>query len=142
MSISSSSRRAGWWPSTRFRPPWYHRNIMSEFMGLIYGQYDAKEEGFVPGGMSLHNMMLPHGPDAMGFEKASNVELKPVKLDHTMAFMFETRFPQQLTRYAAELETLQDNYHRLLGWSRTQVRRHARYQVTPAHGSDTRRNKT
>lgn len=93
-----------------FRPPWYHRNIMSEFMGLIYGQYDAKEEGFVPGGMSLHNMMLPHGPDAMGFEKASNGELKPVKLDHTMAFMFETRFPQQLTKFAAELETLQDNY--------------------------------
>nr|WP_309402684.1 homogentisate 1,2-dioxygenase [Aminobacter niigataensis]WMD00651.1 homogentisate 1,2-dioxygenase [Aminobacter niigataensis] len=93
-----------------FRPPWYHRNIMSEFMGLIHGQYDAKEEGFVPGGMSLHNMMLPHGPDAMGFEKASNGELKPVKLDHTMAFMFETRFPQQLTKFAAELETLQDNY--------------------------------
>ncbi|WP_269932968.1 homogentisate 1,2-dioxygenase [Aminobacter sp. HY435] len=93
-----------------FRPPWYHRNIMSEFMGLIYGQYDAKEEGFVPGGMSLHNMMLPHGPDAMGFEKASNGELKPVKLDNTMAFMFETRFPQQLTKFAAELETLQDNY--------------------------------
>lgn len=93
-----------------FRPPWYHRNIMSEFMGLIHGQYDAKEEGFVPGGISLHNMMLPHGPDALAFEKASNVELKPVKLDHTMAFMFETRYPQQLTKYAAELETLQDDY--------------------------------
>jgi len=93
-----------------FRPPWYHRNIMSEFMGLIYGQYDAKEEGFVPGGMSLHNMMLPHGPDTMGFEKASNAELKPMKLDETMAFMFETRFPQQLTAYAADLETLQDDY--------------------------------
>jgi homogentisate 1,2-dioxygenase len=93
-----------------FRPPWYHRNIMSEFMGLIRGQYDAKEEGFVPGGMSLHNMMLPHGPDRLGFEKASNGELKPVKLDDTMAFMLETRFPQQLTRFAAELETLQDNY--------------------------------
>ncbi|APG85975.1 homogentisate 1,2-dioxygenase [Sinorhizobium americanum] len=93
-----------------FRPPWYHRNIMSEFMGLIYGRYDAKEEGFVPGGMSLHNMMLAHGPDASGFEKATNSELKPVKLDNTMAFMFETRFPQQLTRFAAELETLQDNY--------------------------------
>ena len=93
-----------------FRPPWYHRNIMSEFMGLIRGQYDAKEEGFVPGGMSLHNMMLAHGPDAMGFEKASNADLKPVKLDNTMAFMWETRFPQQLTRYAAELDTLQDNY--------------------------------
>ena len=93
-----------------FRPPWYHRNIMSEFMGLIHGKYDAKEEGFVPGGMSLHNMMLAHGPDADGFDKASRAELKPVKLDHTMAFMFETRYPQLLTRYAAELDTLQDNY--------------------------------
>ena len=93
-----------------FRPPWYHRNIMSEFMGLIRGQYDAKEEGFVPGGISLHNMMLAHGPDASGFEKASRVELKPVKLENTMAFMFETRFPQMVTRYAAALDTLQDNY--------------------------------
>ncbi|MBX2832955.1 MAG: homogentisate 1,2-dioxygenase [Rhodospirillales bacterium] len=93
-----------------FRPPWYHRNIMSEFMGLICGQYDAKEKGFVPGGMSLHNMMLAHGPDAFGFEKASNAELGPQKLEGTMAFMFETRFPQQLTKFAAELETLQDDY--------------------------------
>ncbi|MEX0346966.1 MAG: homogentisate 1,2-dioxygenase [Rhizobiaceae bacterium] len=93
-----------------FRPPWYHRNIMSEFMGLIYGQYDAKEEGFVPGGMSLHNMMLPHGPDLMGFDKGSNSELEPVKLDNTLAFMFETRYPQQLTEFAANLDTLQDNY--------------------------------
>ena len=93
-----------------FRPPWYHRNIMSEFMGLIQGQYDAKEEGFVPGGMSLHNMMMPHGPDHDAFEKASTVELKPVKLTDTMAFMFETRFPQMVTRYAAELETLQSGY--------------------------------
>ncbi len=93
-----------------FRPPWYHRNIMSEFMGLIHGQYDAKEEGFVPGGMSLHNMMLPHGPDATGFEKASRMDLEPQKLEGTMAFMFETRFPQLLTSYAVELPTLQDNY--------------------------------
>jgi homogentisate 1,2-dioxygenase len=93
-----------------FRPPWYHRNIMSEFMGLIEGQYDAKEEGFLPGGMSLHNMMIPHGPDHDAFEKASTVELKPVKLSDTMAFMFETRFPQMVTRYAAELETLQSGY--------------------------------
>jgi homogentisate 1,2-dioxygenase len=93
-----------------FRPPWYHRNIMSEFMGLLYGQYDAKEKGFVPGGMSLHNMMLPHGPDAQGFEKASRAELKPHKLEGTMAFMFETRFPQHLTHYAANLETLQSDY--------------------------------
>ena len=93
-----------------FRPPWYHRNIMSEFMGLIHGQYDAKEEGFVPGGVSLHNMMLAHGPDAPGFEKASTAELKPVKLDNTMAFMFETRFPQMLTRHAAESPMLQQDY--------------------------------
>ncbi|MDN2566232.1 homogentisate 1,2-dioxygenase [Aquibium sp. A9E412] len=93
-----------------FRPPWYHRNIMSEFMGLIKGQYDAKEKGFVPGGMSLHNMMLPHGPDAFGFEKASTADLGPQKLDDTMAFMFETRFPQHVTRFAAEAEVLQDDY--------------------------------
>jgi homogentisate 1,2-dioxygenase len=93
-----------------FRPPWYHRNLMSEFMGLIYGVYDAKPEGFVPGGFSLHNQMLPHGPDAQAFEHASNVELKPVKLTGTMAFMFETRFPQRVTRYASELETLQETY--------------------------------
>ncbi|HET7412967.1 MAG TPA: homogentisate 1,2-dioxygenase [Pararhizobium sp.] len=93
-----------------FRPPWYHRNVMSEFMGLIRGQYDAKKKGFVPGGMSLHNMMLPHGPDASGFDKATNGELKPVKFDGTMAFMFETRFPQQLTRFAAETEARQDDY--------------------------------
>ena len=80
-----------------FRPPWYHMNIMSEFMGLLYGQYDAKEEGFTPGGFSLHNMMLPHGPDKAAFDKASQADLKPVKLTNTMAFMWETRFPQQLT---------------------------------------------
>jgi homogentisate 1,2-dioxygenase len=93
-----------------FRPPWYHRNIMSEFMGLVYGVYDAKPEGFVPGGMSLHNQMLPHGPDADAFNHASNVELKPVKLTNTLAFMFETRFRQRLTKYAAELGTRQDDY--------------------------------
>ena len=93
-----------------FRPPWYHMNIMSEFMGLIYGRYDAKETGFVPGGFSLHNMMLPHGPDASAFAKASTADLTPVKLTGTMAFMFETRFPQQLTRFAATLPGLQDDY--------------------------------
>jgi homogentisate 1,2-dioxygenase len=63
-----------------FRPPWYHRNIMSEFMGLIYGIYDAKPQGFTPGGFSLHNMMFPHGPDTPAYEQASTVELKPHKL--------------------------------------------------------------
>ncbi len=76
-----------------FRPPWYHRNIMSEFMGLIYGVYDAKPEGFVPGGASLHNMMLPHGPDTPAFEHASNEPMVPKKLTGTMAFMWETRLP-------------------------------------------------
>ena len=95
-----------------FRPPWYHMNVMSEFMGLVYGQYDAKPQGFVPGGISLHNMMLPHGPDVEAFEVNSNVELKPKKLEGTLAFMFETRFPQRVTRYAAEVETRQDGYRR------------------------------
>ena len=93
-----------------FRPPWYHRNIMSEFMGLIYGVYDAKPEGFTPGGFSLHNMMLPHGPDAQAYDHAATVELKPVKLTGTMAFMFETRFPQRVTGYAAGLPQLQTDY--------------------------------
>ena len=93
-----------------FRPPWYHRNIMSEFMGLVCGVYDAKPEGFTPGGISLHNCMLPHGPDAAAFEAATKGELKPVKLTGTLAFMFETRFAQRVTRHAAGLETLQGDY--------------------------------
>ncbi|HEV2000829.1 MAG TPA: homogentisate 1,2-dioxygenase [Xanthobacteraceae bacterium] len=93
-----------------FRPPWYHRNIMSEFMGLVYGVYDAKPEGFVPGGVSLHNQMLPHGPDKDAFEHATTVELKPVKLTNTLAFMFETRFRQRVTKWAAELPSRQDDY--------------------------------
>ena len=75
-----------------FRPPWYHRNLMSEFMGLVLGQYDAKPEGFRPGGASLHNAMVPHGPDADAFARASGAELQPHKLDHTLAFMFESRY--------------------------------------------------
>ncbi|MBU6496919.1 MAG: homogentisate 1,2-dioxygenase [Rhodospirillales bacterium] len=93
-----------------FRPPWYHMNVMSEFMGLIGGVYDAKPKGFVPGGMSLHNCMLPHGPDAEAFEHASNMELAPVRQTDTMAFMLETRFPQRMTKYAAELPTRQRDY--------------------------------
>ncbi|GHF07334.1 homogentisate 1,2-dioxygenase [Aliiroseovarius zhejiangensis] len=93
-----------------FRPPWYHKNIMSELMGNIYGQYDAKPHGFVPGGVSLHNMMLPHGPDRDAFEGASNSNLGPEKLENTMSFMFETRFPQHLTAFAANEAPLQDDY--------------------------------
>ena len=94
-----------------FRPPWYHMNVMSEFMGLIYGVYDAKTGGgFVPGGVSLHNTMLPHGPDRDAFEKASNTDLKPHKLEGTLAFMFETRFSQRVTNYAAGIDQLQKDY--------------------------------
>lgn len=93
-----------------FRPPWYHRNIMSEFMGLIFGVYDAKPEGFEPGGFSLHNLMLPHGPDEQAFEHASTGELKPVKLENTLAFMFETRVAQRVTAYAAGVPQLQADY--------------------------------
>ena len=103
-----------------FRPPWYHMNVMSEFMGLVYGQYDAKPQGFVPGGISLHNMMLPHGPDVEAFEVNSNVELKPKKLEGTLAFMFETRFPQRVTKYAAAVDARQDAYR---GYGR-QLRKH------------------
>ncbi len=94
-----------------FRPPWYHMNCMSEFMGLIYGVYDAKPGGgFVPGGMSLHNMMLPHGPDAAAFEQASTARLEPRKLSGSLAFMFETRFPQHVTAFAADTELRQSDY--------------------------------
>ena len=85
-----------------FRPPWYHRNVMSEFMGLVLGQYDAKPEGFKPGGASLHNAFVPHGPDGDAFEAASNANLAPHKLDHTLAFMFETRLRLQPSRFALE----------------------------------------
>jgi len=93
-----------------FRPPWFHRNFMSEFMGLIYGQYDAKKAGFEPGGMSLHNCMVPHGPEAAVFEGASNAELAPVKQENTMAFMFESRYVIQPTAAALESPHLQTDY--------------------------------
>jgi homogentisate 1,2-dioxygenase len=93
-----------------FRPPWFHKNLMSEFMGNIHGQYDAKPQGFAPGGMSLHNMMLPHGPDAEAFEHAAREPMTPRKLSATMAFMLETRFPQRLTAFAAETAPLQRDY--------------------------------
>jgi homogentisate 1,2-dioxygenase len=93
-----------------FRPPWYHRNVMSEYMGLIYGQYDAKEEGFVPGGGSLHNQMSAHGPDLDAFEKASNADLKPQKLTGTLAFMFESRYIIRPTKFAMDCAELQHEY--------------------------------
>ncbi len=93
-----------------FRPPWYHTNVMSEFMGLIYGQYDAKPEGFRPGGMSLHDALVAHGPDADAFERASSRKLEPEKLTGTMAFMFETRYPLSPTGYASQLQLMDTGY--------------------------------
>ena len=94
-----------------FRPPWFHRNVASEFMGLIAGSYDAKAEGFSPGGASLHNCMSGHGPDAATFEKASRADTsRPQQLTDTMAFMFETRTVIRPTRFALELPELQQDY--------------------------------
>jgi len=85
-----------------FRPPWFHRNVMSEAMGLITGAYDAKADGFSPGGLSLHNLMSGHGPDVESWEKASAAELKPHKIDGTMAFMVETCWPYRPTKWALD----------------------------------------
>lgn len=93
-----------------FRPPYYHRNCMSEYMGLIFGVYDAKEEGFVPGGGSLHNQMSAHGPDANTYNKAVSAELKPVYLDNTLAFMFESSLVYRPTKFAITTKLLQKNY--------------------------------
>ena len=93
-----------------FRPPWYHRNVMSEFMGLIHGTYDAKEKGFIPGSASLHNCMSPHGPEADVFEKASQATLNPVRYKDTMAFMFESRYPFTATRFALDTPARQTDY--------------------------------
>ncbi len=94
-----------------FRPPWFHRNIASEFMGLVYGAYDAKAEGFAPGGCSLHNCMTGHGPDAATFDKASNADTsKPDYLTGTMAFMFETRSVIRPTRNAMDAAHRQRDY--------------------------------
>lgn len=94
-----------------FRPPWFHRNVASEFMGLIHGEYDAKAEGFVPGGASLHNCMTGHGPDAGTFEKASRSDTStPGKVGDTMAFMFETPVVIKPTQFALETSQLQSEY--------------------------------
>lgn len=94
-----------------FRPPWFHRNIASEFMGLIEGVYDAKAEGFAPGGASLHNCMSGHGPDAETFARATEADTtKPHRIADTMAFMFETPTVIRPTRFAAESASLQSDY--------------------------------
>lgn len=94
-----------------FRPPWFHRNIMSEFMGLVEGDYDAKSGGgFAPGGASLHNCMAAHGPDVASQGKAVAARLEPQRIESTMAFMFESRYPFALTRWAMESPLLQPDY--------------------------------
>jgi homogentisate 1,2-dioxygenase len=93
-----------------FRPPWFHRNAMSEFMGLIHGVYDAKAEGFAPGGASLHNCMSGHGPDAATFAQASRATLAPRKIEATLAFMFESRYVIRPTRFALQTPALQPDY--------------------------------
>jgi homogentisate 1,2-dioxygenase len=93
-----------------FRPPWFHRNVMSELMGLVRGTYDAKAEGFLPGGVSIHNCMSAHGPDLATFEKASTAELKPHKIEDTLAFMWESRWVWRPTHFAIRSRELQKDY--------------------------------
>ncbi len=93
-----------------FRPPWFHRNVMSEYMGLIHGVYDAKATGFVPGGGSLHNCMSGHGPDALTFEQASSAALSPHRIANTLAFMFESRYVIHPTQFALTAPQLQKDY--------------------------------
>jgi homogentisate 1,2-dioxygenase len=107
-----------------FRPPWFHRNVMSEFMGLVHGQYDAKKEGFVPGGASLHNMMSAHGPDRASHEKASGATLEPQYLAGTLAFMFESRYVFEPTAKALSVPGLDRDYDKVWeGFSRARIKK-------------------
>ena len=93
-----------------FRPPWFHRNVMSELMGLVRGVYDGKQEGFLPGGISIHNCLQPHGPDLATFNKASAAELAPHKIENTLAFMWESKYVFRPTRFALDAPQLQSGY--------------------------------
>jgi len=93
-----------------FRPPWFHRNLMSELMGLVRGVYDGKAEGFVPGGVSLHNAMTAHGPDVATYDKATNEELAPKRIKDSLAFMWESRYVFRPTKFAMDAPQLQKNY--------------------------------
>jgi homogentisate 1,2-dioxygenase len=95
-----------------FRPPPFHRNVASEFLGLISGQYIGKGEGFMPGSASLHNCMSGHGPDAEAYERGRSADLKPQFLDDTMVFLFETQLPILPTRFALESELLERDYYK------------------------------
>jgi len=96
-----------------FRPPWFHRNVMSELMGLVHGVYDAKAEGFLPGGVSIHNCLSAHGPDVATFQKASEAQLKPQKIDNTLAFMWESRYVFRPTKFALSARELQKDYDKV-----------------------------
>ncbi len=96
-----------------FRPPWFHRNVMSELMGLVHGVYDAKAEGFLPGGISIHNCMSAHGPDLASYQKATGAQLKPHKIEGSLAFMWESRYVFRPTRAALAARELQPDYDRV-----------------------------
>jgi homogentisate 1,2-dioxygenase len=96
-----------------FRPPWFHRNVMSELMGLVRGVYDAKAEGFMPGGVSIHNCMSAHGPDLQTYQRATVADLKPQKLENTLAFMWESRLAWRPTRFAMTARELQKDYDKV-----------------------------
>ena len=98
-----------------FRPPWFHRNVMSELMGLVHGAYDAKAGGFLPGGISLHNCMTAHGPDAATYERASTAKLAPHKMENTLAFMWESRYVFRPTKFALSAKQLQKDYDEVWG---------------------------
>ena len=120
-----------------FRPPWFHRNVASEFMGLVHGAYDAKAGGFVPGGASLHNCMSGHGPDAASFAKASAADTtRPDHVVETMAFMFETRLVIHPTRQALECAQLQSDYQDC--WRGLEKRYPAERGATDSLSKDTR----
>jgi homogentisate 1,2-dioxygenase len=108
--LTSLTCTRGFRDSIDLPQPWYYMNGISEFMGLIRPACEAKPQGYVPGGFSLHNTTPPHGPDKDAFEGASNAALKLHKLEGAMAFIFETRFPQRVTAAAAGVEQLQKTY--------------------------------
>jgi len=96
-----------------FRPPWFHRNVMSELMGLVHGAYESKAEGFLPGGVSIHNCLQPHGPDVPTFDKGSNADLQPHRIEKSLAFMWESRYVFRPTRFALAAPQLQKDYDKV-----------------------------
>jgi homogentisate 1,2-dioxygenase len=94
-----------------FRPPYFHRNIMSEFMGLLQGVYDAKQSGFEQGSFSIHNCFSPHGPDAETYKSAVNQSLAPERYENTLAFMLESENPWDITKAAMKSGKQQSDYH-------------------------------